>query len=310
MVQITEGKFKIDGVSLFTKTWLPGGDVPPKAKMIMFHGFSDHIGRYYDFFPYLASRGIAVYGVDQRGWGKSAPTHSDKGRSGPTTRVLADMAAFVQDRAAAAPATAPVFVCGHSMGGGQVMALASSPEHESDVVARVRGWILEAPFLGFAQELQPNWLTIASGKLASHVLPGFKMHRPIPPEDITRDPDVQRSIADDALCHNYGTLEGLAGMLDRTEKLSSGRMQLSPKVRSLLLAHGTGDKATSFDKSKAWFERQTQLQDKEFKAYEGVYHQIHADHGKEVFYEDVANWILARCDGDGPTGGGAPEAKL
>jgi len=37
------------------------------------HNFNDHIGRYWELFPTLASRGIAVYAFDQQGWasGKS-----------------------------------------------------------------------------------------------------------------------------------------------------------------------------------------------------------------------------------------------
>ncbi|KAI1164349.1 alpha/beta hydrolase [Nemania serpens] len=298
MVQVTEGSFAIDGASLFTKTWLPEG--PIKAKMVMFHGFSDHIDRYYGFFPHLAERGIAVYGLDQRGWGRSVTKHSEKGKTGPTTRVLADMAAFIRTQL---PSDVPVFVLGHSMGGGQVLTLASTPEYE-DLIARVRGWVLESPFIGFAPELQPSWLVVAGGRLASRVLPHFKLHRPIPPEDVTRDAGVQASIRADDLMHDYGTLEGLAGMLDRTDGLSGGRLALSREVRSLLLVHGDADRATSFDRSREWFERnKAGIPDARFKNYAGFAHMLHADPGKEEFYEDVAAWILERA-GDG---GGDPK---
>ncbi|KAI0515364.1 alpha/beta hydrolase [Xylaria bambusicola] len=289
MVQITEGTFSIDDATLYTKTWLPDG--PIKAKMIMFHGFSDHVNRYYSFFPYLAERGIAVYGVDQRGWGRSVKKDSDKGKTGPTTRVLADMAAFIRTQL---PSDVPVFVLGHSMGGGQVLTLASTPVYE-DLIKQIRGWILESPFVGFAPELQPSWLLVASGRLASHVVPHFKLHRPIPPEDVTRDPEVQASIRADDLMHDYGTLEGLAHMLDRTDGLSTGKLVISSNVKSLFMVHGTADKATSFDKSKEWFEQnKNRIPDAEFKAFEGFAHQLHADPGKEQFYEDVAAWILGR----------------
>ncbi|KAI1313096.1 alpha/beta hydrolase [Xylaria venustula] len=293
MVQINEGTFSVDGASLYTKTWLPDG--PIKAKMIMFHGFSDHVDRYYGFFPYLAERGIAVYGIDQRGWGRSVKKDSDRGRSGPTTRVLADMAAFIRSQL---PSDVPVFVLGHSMGGGQVLTLASTPAYE-DLIPQIRGWILESPFVGFAPELQPSWLLVASGRLASHVLPHYQMHRPIPPEDVTRDPEVQASIAADTLMHDHGTLEGLAGMLDRMEGLSSGKLVLSRNVKSLFMVHGTEDKATSYQKSKDWFERNKGgIPDARFKAFEGFAHQLHADPGKEEFYEDVAAWILERTPAD------------
>ena len=265
--------------------------------MVMIHGFSDHVNRYYGFFPYLAERGIAVYGYDQRGWGRSVKKPGDRGKTGPTSRVLADMAAFIRAKLEEAPRDAPIFVLGHSMGGGQTLTLVSTPEYE-DLVGRVRGWMLESPFVGFAPELQPHWLTVASGRLAAHVVPNFKMVRPIPPEHLTRDPEVQRSLADDPLLHDTGTLEGLAGMLDRTDKLRSGALKPSKKVKSLFVVHGTEDKSTSCARSKEWFDRHT-FEDGTFKAYDGVYHQIHADLGKEEFYKDVADWILQRVDTPG-----------
>lgn len=186
------------------------------------------------------------------------------------------------------------------MGGGQVLTLASTPEYEG-LIAQIRGWILESPFIGFAPELQPSWLTVASGRLASRVLPHFKLHRPIPPEDVTRDAEVQASIRDDDLMHDYGTLEGLAGMLDRTDGLSGGRLALSGSVKSLFLVHGDADKATSFDRSREWFERnRAGVPDASFKNYVGFAHMLHADPGKEEFYEDVAAWILERAGDKDP----------
>ncbi|KAI1100185.1 hydrolase [Jackrogersella minutella] len=304
-IQIVEGTFQVDDVSLHTKSWLPSG--PPKAKLVMIHGFSDHIDRYYDFFPTLAGRGIAVHGFDQRGWGRSVRRPADKGRSGPTSTVLSDIATFIRTKILADDdGGVPVFVLGHSMGGGEALALASTARFD-DVVGRVRGWVLEAPFLGFAPELQPSWLTVASGRLAARVVPSFHLVRPVPPAHLSRDPAVQRSIAQDALLHNTGTLEGLAGMIDRAEFLSVGKLTLRPRVKSVFLAHGTADMVTSFKKAEEWWGRQ-KLDDGTFKAYEGFVHQLHAEPGKEEFYRDVGNWILERS-GEGDVGA-PPKAKL
>lgn len=46
------------------------------------------------------------------------------------------------------------------MGGGQVLTFASTAEYD-DIIAKIRGFILEAPFLGFAPSVQPSWLTVA-----------------------------------------------------------------------------------------------------------------------------------------------------
>ncbi|KAI1414258.1 alpha/beta-hydrolase [Hypoxylon sp. FL1857] len=306
-INVVEGTFQVDGLSLHTKSWLPSGR--PKAKLVAIHGFSDHIDRYYDFFPTLARRGIAVHGFDQRGWGKSVRKPADRGRTGPTATVLSDIAAFIRAKALSSEDDGiPVFVLGHSMGGGEVLTFASTPQYD-DIIARVRGWVLESPFLGFAPAVQPSWLMVASGRLAAHVLPNFHLVRPVPPEHVCRDPAVQKSIAEDPLLHNTGTLEGLAAMIDRAEFLSAGKLTLRPKVRSVFLAHGTADMVTSYDKVKAWWGRQ-KLEDGTFKSYEGWAHQLHAEPGKEEFYKDVGDWILERSSGDGAAVGAAPEAKL
>lgn len=95
-------------------------------------------------------------------------------------------------------------------------------------------------------------------------------------------------------------------MLDRTALLGNGKAKLNKGVRSIWLGHGTADKGTSYEASKKWFDEQTQVEDKEFKTYEGWTHQLHADRAdnRQVFAKDVADWILARC-GDETRGDGS-----
>ena len=173
--------------------------------------------------------------------------------------------------------------------------LACSPEYK-DLTNNIRGWILESPFIGFPKGFEPGFLTVFFGRLAGKVLPHMKMENIIPPENLSRDPAVIESMRNDKLLHNYGTLEGLSGMLDRTDLLSTGHAKLNEGVKSLWLGHGTVDKGTSYEASKKWFDAQTQVEDKEFKTYEGWFHQLHADKAdnREVFAKDVADWILAR----------------
>ncbi|KAJ4388781.1 hypothetical protein N0V93_006241 [Gnomoniopsis smithogilvyi] len=298
MVKEIEGEFNVGDSSLYQKFWLPDESTPTIAKFVFIHGFSDHLGRYYGFFPTLAAAGIAVYGYDQRGWGKSVRKPAERGLTGPTTQVLADVAKFITDVALPAePRTVPLFVMGHSMGGGEVLTLACTPEYEDNVVAHVRGWMLEAPLVALDDKEKPSALKVFAGRLAGRVLPHMHLANPIPPEQLSRDEAVQQSLKEDTLCHDTGTLEGLAGLLDRSGELSSGKLKLSSKVKSLWFGHGDKDVATSYPESKKFFERQTQIEDKTFKTYEGWLHQLHAEVGREEFYTDVRDWILQRCDG-------------
>ncbi|KAH6640921.1 Alpha/Beta hydrolase protein [Chaetomium tenue] len=299
-----EGTLEVKGDSLYTKSWVPEG--PIKAKLIFIHGFSDHLGRYTAFFSALSARGIAVHGLDQRGWGRSVKKPGDMGLTGPTTQVLADMAAFITPHLPSSPSDPPVFVLGHSMGGGQALTLACHPDYQEPVVRHVRGWMLESPFISFSPEEQPSALKVYAGRLAGRLMPHFQLKHEIMPEHLTRDPEVQKSLLEDKLMHNTGTLEGLAGLLDRTAALASGQVRPLPggALRSLWIGHGTEDKTTWYEASRKYFDEYTgEVQDKEFKAYQGWYHQLHADGpDSKEFYKDVGDWILARCEDEGKGG--------
>ncbi|TVY14478.1 putative monoglyceride lipase [Lachnellula arida] len=291
-----EGTHQIGDISLYTNTWkvlypfYPDG--PPVAKLIFIHGFNDHIHRYYSLFPFLAARGIEVHGFDQRGWGRSVKNPSQRGLTGPTTLVMSDIVSFIKSQL---PSPVPVFVMGHSMGGGEAATLASDPKY-ADLMPSIRGWLLESPLFAIAKGYEPSAVTVFLGRLAGKILPHMKIANTLLPENMTRDPAVVKSLKEDKLDHETGTLEGLAGMLERSAALSEGRATLNKDVTSIWLGHGTKDMGTSYDASKKWFEAQTQVQDKEFMTYEGWYHQLHADlpETRDEFAKDVADWILAR----------------
>jgi acylglycerol lipase len=308
-----EGTHQIGDMSLYTKTWKvrrlsfnpvilvtscqPDGE--PVAKVVFIHGFSDHCNRYYELFPSLAARGIEVHGFDQRGWGRSVHKESEKGLTGPTSLVISDIVSVIKSQIPATGNTVPLFVMGHSMGGGEALTLASDPQY-ADLMKDIRGWVLESPFIDFPQGHAPSSITIFLGRLVGKIAPHKQRWSGLPPADLTRDPAVVESLKADKLDHDIGTLEGLAGMLDRTSALSKGHTKLNKGVRSLWLGHGTDDKGTSYPASKAWFERQAELVDKEFKTYEGWSHMLHCDlpDNRSIFAKDVGDWILARVGPD------------
>lgn len=301
-VKIEELTYKLqDGHPVYMKKWTPA-TTAPLAKLVFIHGYDDHVNRYFELFPTLASRGIAVTAWDQRGWGRTVKKTSDRGLTGPTTLVLADIAHVVKSELEDAEATStPLFVMGHSMGGAEALTFASEPAY-ADLAPRIRGWLLESPHVELAPGSQPSSLKIMAGRLAGRLLPKFQLTNKLKAEELTRDPEVVKSIGEDPLLWSTGTLEGLAGLLDRAADLAGGKRKLNPGVKSLWLAHGTGDGGTSYPASKKWFEASTSdVPDKEHKIYEGWQHQLHADlpETRPIFAKDVGDWILARV--------GAPE---
>lgn len=262
------------------------------------------VSTYGNFFSALASKGIEVFTFDQRGWGRSVTKTSERGDTGPTAQVLDDITSFVKT---VIPSPVPLFIMGHSMGGGEVLCYAAQGPHE--VRQHIRGYLLESPFVDFDPKSKPSPVTVFLGRLAGKLLPRRQLTNKLDPALISRDPAVCKSFDEDELCHDTGTLEGLSGLLDRTGQLSSGKIVIRDDageggVTRIWMAHGDSDGITSYQASKRLFD-ELQVKDKEFKTYAGYYHRLHDEPGqdKEVFVADVAQWIVARSSEPVPDDG-------
>ncbi|EME48910.1 hypothetical protein DOTSEDRAFT_67839 [Dothistroma septosporum NZE10] len=299
-----------DGHDLYTKSWLPTS--PPKARLVLIHGFSDHCNAYGVLFPELAKHAIATYTFDQRGWGRSVHSPNQKGLTGSTQQVMDDITTFIQGLPKDDREETPLFLMGHSMGGGEVMYYAAKGDKE--VKSRIRGYLGEAPFIALREK--PNIVVSTLGRLAGKVLPHRQMMQPLDASKMCRDPDVCKEWAADPLCHDTGTLEGLAGMLDRAADLDEGKVVIDEscgeagKLR-LWVGFGTGDQILSEPTCRKWIDG-LKVEDKEYRLYEGWYHKLHAEPGQDkfTFANDVAQWILARSEPLEGQGSAVGKAKL
>lgn len=239
----------------------------PLAVLFFLHGFSDHSNIHYSLFPTLASRNIEVVAFDQRGYGRSVKDKASRGATGPTLTVLADITSVIE--AYLPRIKVPIFLMGHSMGGAETLYYAAhGPAHVHD---RIKGYIAESPWIGLHPSAQPNKITVAAGRMISKILPRQQRLVDLDPKTISRDVTVGEEFANDKLCHNTGTLTGLAGCFERAEQLASG-LAMPDNGTSVLLAHGTADLVTSYDASKRFVEN-LKVKDKEFKSYDGWYHK-------------------------------------
>ena len=215
---------------------------------------------------------------------------------------------------------------GHSMGGGEVLCYAAQGPRE--IRQHIRGYLLESPFVDFDPKSKPSSLTVFFGRLAGRLMPHRQLVNKLDVKLISRDPEACKRFEEDDLCHDTGTLEGLAAMLDRTGELAAGRVVIPDDageggVTRIWIGHGDQDGITAFSASQRLADA-LQVKDKEFKAYQGYYHRcksrrqthrtvltmaVHDEPSpdKEVFMDDVANWILARSVDPVQTDGAKPK---
>ncbi|KAJ0419791.1 Alpha/Beta hydrolase protein [Aspergillus carlsbadensis] len=286
-----------DGLQLFRQRFKPAA-APSRAKLIFLHGYDHHSGMYSAFFHLLAQECIEIVGYDLRGFGQSVD-HTvgvSGGNSGTTATTMNDLSTVISAETEAESESdpdIPLFLMGHSMGGAIVFTYASlGPAH---LVNKITGWLGEAPDFGLPPDAptKPSAIQLAILRSVHFFAPLIHITVKLDPALLCRDPTVQRAYLEDLLVTHRWSVDGVLVHLDRTAKLANGEYRPLSQVRSVWVGHGTEDRCTSFGKSREWFES-LGVKDKEFKAYRGWRHNLHAEPGEDKleFARDVSTWIL------------------
>jgi len=96
--------------------------------------------------------------------------------------------------------------------------------------------------------------------------------------------------ADPLIAHEVQPTQTMAEMARADDRL---KREFERITLPLLVLHGTEDKATKPAGSRTFVER-AGSSDKTLKLYEGHYHDLLADLGKENVLADVKAWLDAR----------------
>ena len=272
---MTEGSFEgVGGLKIFTRQWLPSGK--PRAVVVIVHGFNSHSGQYLWVAEQLLSAGLAVYALDLRGRGRSDGERFFVQRFAD---YVADVHTLVADAKSKNPGLS-VFLLGHSAGG--VVAANYVLDHPNEVT----GLISES----FAHEVPAPDFALAVLKGLSHVAPHAHVLK-LQNKDFSRDPKVvQRMDADPLIANEVQPTQTVAEMVRADERLKKDFPSITLPV---LILHGTADKATKPSGSQHFYERAGST-DKTLKLYEGHYHDLLSDLGKEEVMGDIRMWIDAR----------------
>jgi acylglycerol lipase len=262
------------GLSIFVRSWRPHDDA--RAVVVICHGLNAHSGQYQWVGEQFAAVGLAVYALDLRGRGRSDGErfYVDK---------FADYVSDVATAIALAKAREPglsVYLLGHSAGG--VVSCIYTLEHQSELA----GLICES----FAFQIPAPDFAIAVLKGISHLAPHahvVKLHN----EDFSRDPEVVLSMnADPLIAHEVQPTQTAAEMARSDDRL---KREFSLMTLQVLILHGTLDKVTKPSGSQLFYETAGSA-DKTLKLYEGYYHDLLHDIGKEEVMADITGWIDAR----------------
>lgn len=273
--EYTEDKFDgVDGFRIFYRSWRPAGT--PRGVVVIVHGFNSHSGQYLWVAEQLVADNLAVYALDLRGRGQSDGERYYVERFAD---YVADVATFVT-LAKARERGLPVFMLGHSAGG--VVACVYTLENQAELA----GLICES----FAHQVPAPDFALAVLKGLSHIAPhAHVLH--LKNEDFSRDPaQVATMNADPLIANETQPTKTVAEMVRADERL---KVEFPLITLPVLILHGTLDKATKPSGSQLFFDT-AGSKDKTLKLYEGHFHDLLNDIGKEEVLGDIKAWIDAR----------------
>ncbi len=200
---------------------------------------------------------------------------------------MSDIAALVDVVKSRKPGL-PVFLLGHSAGG--VLACLYTLDHPSALA----GLICES----FAFQTPAPEFALAVLKGLSHVAPHAHVLR-LKNEDFSRDPQVVAAMNSDPLIANETQpTKTVAELVRSDERLKEEFVRIR---LPLLILHGTEDKAAKSSGSQLFYDRAGST-DKTLKLYDGHFHDLLNDLGKETVTTDITAWIEARLPGGAKSG--------
>jgi acylglycerol lipase len=264
----------VGGLKIFLRSWRP--EEKPRAVIVICHGVNSHGGQYIWTAEQFVNAGFAVFALDLRGRGKS---EGERFYVENVAEYVSDVAGTVKIAKSRHPGL-PVFLLGHSAGG--VVSSVYCLENQSELA----GFICES----FAFQVPAPSFVLAAVKGLSHVaprLPALKLKN----EDFSRDPKAVEALNNDPLtAHEAQPAITVAALVRADERL---REEFPLITLPVLIMHGTEDKATVCHGSE-FFYKTAGSRDKTLKLYEGHYHDLLNDFGKEGVIADITTWIDKR----------------
>jgi len=263
-----------DNFEIFEQTW---SCKEPKGVVLITHGIAEHSGRYAHVAQSLVEGGYTTVAFDLRGHGKS----SGKRNFVKSFQDYLNDLQEVLDRTQNTYPDLPLFLLGHSMGGGIVSlyTIERSPQ--------VKGILLSGPSVKVSDDISPFLQKMSS--FISAVLPKLPVLK-LESDAISKDPAVREDYDTDPLNYRGAILARTGAELLRATKAISAHSNVIELP--ILIMHGSSDKLSDVSGSEMLYAN-VSSEDKTLKIYEGLYHEILNEPEQDEVKQDILAWLDA-----------------
>lgn len=264
----------IDGAELGLAVWEAEA---PRAIILALHGMNDYSNAFAMPGAWWAENaGITTYAFDQRGFGHSPGFGRWQGTETLKTDLRAAVAALRADHP-----NLPLFVLGHSMGAGVVIAAAAEAPLDAD------GLILAAPGVWGGPALPLPYR--ASLVIAANLAPGKTLTGERAGRQATDNIDVLRAMARDPLVIKETRLDAVLGVVRAMGKAYRGADAVDDAILVLI---GEKDEIIPLEAMEKTARRLNGSV--AIRRYEDGWHLLFRDLQAETVWRDVAEWIGGR----------------
>jgi len=266
------------GLVLYGRSWAPAAS--PRAAILVVHGLGEHSGRHASTAAVLAGAGFAVHAIDYRGHGRSEGrrVHVDD-----VDDYVADVQAGLTEARRRSPGVS-VFLLGHSQGG--LVGLKLALDHP----AAVDGLVVTSPFLAVHPASRPSSAVRAMARVLVRVAPRVPMPTKIDVTLLSRDTTVGEAYARDPLVSHAASAGWLRAIGQAQREVRARARELS--VPTLLMASGS-DRLVDPEVTRM-FVRDTDPEAVEFVWWDGFYHEMLNDLGREQVLARIVGWLVLR----------------
>ena len=268
-----------DGLVLYGRSW--AAPATPRAAILIIHGLGEHSGRYAATAAVLAAAGFAVHALDYRGHGRS---------EGPRVHVddvadyVADVESGLVETRSRSPGV-PVFLLGHSQGG--LVALKLALDHPG----AIDGLVVTSPFLAVHPASRPSTFVRAMARVMVRVAPRLPMPTNIDVRLLSRESAIGEAYARDPLVSHAASTGWLRAIGLAQREVRARAREL--RVPTLLMASGN-DRLVDPEATRQ-FARDAEPDVVEFVWWDGFYHEMLNDEGREQVLARIVDWLARRA---------------
>jgi len=273
MTSTSKFQLQHDNITLQGIAWKAAA---PKATVCLIHGFGEHAGRYHHVAEVFNKKGLNLYSLDLIGHGRSDGKRGDI----PSFDTFLEEVALLLKKAKNDYPNLPLFLYGHSMGGGIVGKYILS--RNTDALKAV---LMTSPWLDLTHEA-PKY-KVVMGKFLLKLGVNITENAGLDPDHLSRDLSVGENYFKDPLVHNKISARTFS------EATANGEWVLGHAHQNqlpLLIAHGDDDNITNFEASKRMAEKAGEPAS--FKAWPGARHETHNEINKKEVIEFYAEWLV------------------